>query len=113
MESIRVLLNVEGRESVDAGEGAAASRDVDEGRRVTDGDVHTCLDPIVLVPLDRDPVRGVFTSQTDRRWPTSRSDVCESDETDADDRGTVDELGAHRQREQGSDHIGVGPVVDE
>src|SRR4051794_6562179 len=81
-----VLLDVEMRVVVDAGEDAAAGQDVEARGTVAPRDVDALAGGAVwVIPLHGDAVGGVFGAEAEESGEATRADLLQADQADAGD----------------------------
>ncbi len=96
-----------------AGENTPARNAVKERARVPARNEHSFQGPSRSMPFNRNPVSGILTGKPKEGWQTSRANLLQPDQADADHRMPVMELRAERLRKQPLNYAGISSEVDQ
>jgi hypothetical protein len=107
------LGDVEGATAMFSGEHPSAEQDSEARARVPSGDEDAVTDARIGVPLDSKSVSGALNGHAESAGKAARSNLCESDQTDAGDRRAAFKVRSKRGRYDAAGNIGVDAEVQQ
>lgn len=105
------FLNFECGMVMDAGKDSTAHECIESGIGVASWNVNTATKLPIRFPLNGDSMRSVFRSDAPRNGKDRGTNVSKSDQTDATDGVSVNDLGAKWLRKHRGHDVGVDAVV--